>query len=297
MFSRVRDIEVDGQDRIYVLDSKACLIKVFNESGDYLRTIGKQGQGPEEFSRPFSMSLIGNEMIAVEDMGARMIKFFDLDGRYVKSLITAKMSMFARAAFSSQGYILGIVPTMDPDNPFYELIKFDSDLNRIKVLGACSLPSPRGLDPFLPIFYFQIDRNDNIVYGFPKSYELEILNPEGDVLKRITRDYSPVEITGEEKEAERKNHPPEIALIFSKHYPPFRVFWCDDEGRIIVQARERRDGRLGYVYDVFDEQGCYIAKFNLEATPMLWRRGKMYAVAESEEGFQSVIRYKVVWEH
>jgi hypothetical protein len=295
MFSRVRDIEVDGQNRVYVLDSKASHIKIFDESGEYVRTIGKQGQGPEEFSRPYGMSLIGPDLIAVEDMGTRMIKFFDLDGHYVKSLITAKMRMFARATFSSQGYILGIVPTMDPDNPFYELIKFDSDLNRIKVLRTCPLPSPRGLDPFLPVFYFQLDRNDNIVYGFPKNYEIEILSPEGELLKKIVKDYDPVELTEEEKEEERKNHPPEIKLIFSAHYPPFRLFWCDDEGRIIVQARERRDGRLGYVYDVFDQQGRYIVKFNLDATPMLWRRGKMYAVAENEEGFQSVKRYMVNW--
>jgi len=296
MFSQVRDIEVDDQNRIYILDSKACHIKIFDESGEYIRTIGKQGQGPEEFSRPFGMSLVGQDLIAVEDMGNRLIKFFDLDGHYIKSLITAKMRMFARATFSSQGYILGIVPTMDPDNPFYELIKFDSDLNRIKVIRTCPLPSPRGLDPFLPVLYFQIDRDDNIVYGFPKSYELEILSPEGDILKKITRDYDPVEITEEEKEEERKSHPPEIRLIFSGHYPPFRMFMCDDEGRIIVQARERRDGRVGYVYDVFDQQGHYIVNFNLDATPMLWRRGKLYAVAENEEGLQSVKKYKVSWE-
>jgi hypothetical protein len=296
MFSQIRDIDVDDQNRIYILDSKACQIKVFDKSGEYLRTIGKQGQGPEEFSRPFGMSLIGKDLIAVEDMGTRMIKFFDLNGHYVKSLITAKMRMFARATFSSQGYILGIVPTMDPDNPFYELIKFDSNLNRVKALRTCPLPSPRGLDPFLPIFYFQVDRNDNIVYGFPKNYEIEILSPEGELLKKIVKDYDPVEITAQEKEEERKSHPPEIRLIFPQHYPPFRLFMCDDEGRIIVQARERKDGRLGYIYDVFDEQGHYIVKFNIDATPMLWRRGKMYAVAESEEGFQSIKRYKVSWE-
>lgn len=296
MFSQVRDIEVDGQNRIYVLDSKACLIRIFNESGDYLLTIGKQGQGPGEFSRPFGMSLIGHDVIAVEDMGNRSIKFFDLEGNFIKSLNTAKMRMFARATFSAQGYILGIAPTMDPENPVYEMIKFDSDLTPLKVLRTCPLPSPNGLDPFLPIFYFQVDRNDNIVYGFPKNYEIEILSPEGDVLKKIAKDYDPVELTEEEMETERKNHPPEIRLIFSKYYPPFRLFMCDDEGRIIVQARERRDGRLGYVYDVFDERGRYIVKFNLDATPMLWRRGKMYALAESEEGFQSVKRYKVTWE-
>lgn len=296
MFSQVRDIEVDDQNRIYVLDSKACQIKIFDESGEYLRTIGKQGQGPEEFSRPLSMSMIGKDVIAVEDMGNRLIKLLDLDGHYVKSLSTAKMRMFARAAFSSQGYILGIVPTMDSDNPFYELMKFDSDLRPLKVLKNCPLPSPGALDPFLPVFHYQIDRDDNIVYGFPKNYELEILNPEGDVLKKITRDYDPVEITEEEKEMERKNHPPEISLVFSSHYPPFRLFLCDDEGRIIVQARERKDGRLRYVYDVFDEQGRYIVKFQSDATPMLWRRGKMYALAESEEGFQSVKRYAVTWE-
>lgn len=296
MFSQVRDIEVDDQDRIYILDSKACQIKVFDESGEFLRAIGKPGQGPEEFSRPFGISMVGKDLIAVEDMGNRSIKFLDLEGNLIRSLVTARMRLFARATFSSQGDILGVATAMDPENPVYEMTKFDRELKPIKVLKTCPLPVQGGMDPFLPVFYFQIDKDDNIVYGFPESYKLEILSPEGDVLKKITRDYDPVEITEEEKEKERKDHPPEINLIFQKHYPPFRVFMCDDEGRIVVQARERKDGRLGYVYDVFDKEGRYIVKFNLDATPMLWRRGKMYALAESEDGFHSVKRYKVAWE-
>jgi hypothetical protein len=295
MFSRVRDVEVDEQNRIYVLDSKACHIKIFDELGTPIRTIGKHGQGPGEFSRPSGISLVGPDLLAVEDTGNRMIKFFGLAGQYVKSINTAKMRLFVRATFSSQGDILGIVPTFDPDNPVYELIRFDPDLNPVRVIRSCPLPSPKGVNPFFAVLDFRIDSEDRIVYGFPKSYELEILSLEGELLRKITKDYSPVEITEEEKEEEKKNYPPEVTLLFSKHYPPFRLFWCDDQGRIIVQARERRDGRLGYVYDVFDPQGRYIVKFHLDATPALWRRGKLYAVAESEGGFQSVKRYRFDW--
>lgn len=297
MFSRIRGVAVDDLDRIYIVDYQAAHVKVFDDEGNYLKTIGKQGQGPEEFSRPSRVAIANQNFLAVEDMGNRAIKFFNLDGHYSHAFSTANIRMYSRTTFSKQGYILGIATDIDPQNPVYEIRKFDKDFVFQKIIRTCPTPPPSGeLNPFHPVFYFQIDRDDNIVYGFPENYEIQILSPEGDVLKRIIKDFDQVEITEEEKEREREGIPDGIRVVFLKHYPPWRLFTVDEEGRIFVQARERFEGQLRYVYEVFDSEGRFRAKFYLEAEPLLWKKDKMYALAEDEEGFQSIKRYRVIWE-
>jgi hypothetical protein len=296
MFSIIREIAVDDSGRIFISDYRAAQVKVFDDEGEYLYTIGKPGQGPDEFSRPSRIDITNENLLAVEDMGSRAIKFFTLDGKYVKSFSTATIRMFSGTRFSQKGYILGMATDIDPNNPVYELRKFDENFQFQKIIRACPTPSPGRLDPFFPVFYFQIDRDDNIVYGFPETYEIQKLDSEGNILRRILKDFNPVEISEEEKEEAKKEIPEGIGVKFQKHYPPFRLFTVDEEGRVIVQAREGFEGRVRYVYDVFDPEGRYIARFHLEAEPRLWKNGKMYARAEDSEGFQSVKRYRVIWE-
>ena len=62
LFSRIRDVDVDVEENIYVLDSGETHIKVFNKNGEYVRTIGKKGQGPGEMQRPGSISITPGEL-------------------------------------------------------------------------------------------------------------------------------------------------------------------------------------------------------------------------------------------
>ncbi|MCJ7578926.1 MAG: 6-bladed beta-propeller [Candidatus Aminicenantes bacterium] len=296
MFSIIRGVAVDDQSRMYIVDYRHANVRVYDVSGEYLFTIGKEGQGPDEFSRPSGVSITTENFLVVDDSGNKTIKYFTLDGNYVKSFSTAKIRMYARTIVSKQGYVLGLGTDIDPQNPVYEIRKFDENFQFQKIIRTCPTPSPGKINPFHPVFYFQIDRDDNIVYGFPETYEIQVLNPEGEIIRRMLKDYDPVEISEEEKEEASKEYPEDFRIEFLKHYPPFRTFSVDDEGRIIVQAWARHEEKLRFVYDVFDPEGFYVAKFYLEARPLLWKKGKMYALAEDEEGFQSIKRYTVIWE-
>ena len=80
-----------------------------------------------------------------------------------------------------------------------------------------------------------------------------------------------------------------------RHHPAFRFFTADDEGRIYVGTREKPENGEGYVYDIFDKEGKYIAKVVFPFRPQVWKKGKVYTIEEDEEGFQMVRRYKVTW--
>jgi len=50
MFSQLRTLAVDEEERFYIADSKESHIKVFDKNGEYLRTVGRKGPGPGEIS-------------------------------------------------------------------------------------------------------------------------------------------------------------------------------------------------------------------------------------------------------
>jgi len=65
-FIHPHDIAVDKQGNIYVLDSRLSSIKKFDKNGNFLTSIGKQGQGPGEMQMAAQM-LIHEDSLYVSD--------------------------------------------------------------------------------------------------------------------------------------------------------------------------------------------------------------------------------------
>jgi hypothetical protein len=270
-------------------------IKVFNKNGEYLRTIGGKGQGPGELNYPTYISITHQNELMV-NAGNRSLSFFTLDGKHIKSLSTAKI-FTGRADINSKGNIIIHSYKRVPPNTIYELKMYDSTLNFILTYGSCSIPSGtiRESYPFRPFFWWQIANNDNIVYGYPKTYEIQILNSEGKVIKRILREYDPVEVTQEEKEEYMKDYEKGHKFHFPQYYSAYRWFILDDEGRIYVRTFEKIEDGNGYYNDIFDSKGRYLVKIALRFTPRVLKKNKLYMIEEDEEGYQVVKRYKVKW--
>ncbi len=72
--------KVDAEGNHYVLDAGNFRVQVFDRDGDYVRTLGGQGQGPGEFTRPRELVLAGNRVVVV-DSGNRRFSFWTLDGK------------------------------------------------------------------------------------------------------------------------------------------------------------------------------------------------------------------------
>jgi len=297
MFSEIRDITVDEDERIYVSDQIESHVKVFNKNGEYLRTIGRKGQGPGELNYPTYISITHQNELMV-NAGNRSLSFFTLDGAHVSSLSLAKI-FTGRADINSKGNIIIHSYKRVPPNTIYELKMYDSTLNFILTYGSCSIPSGtiRESYPFRPFFWWQIANNDNIVFGYPKTYEIQILNSEGKVIKRILREYDPVEVTQEEKEEYMKDYEKGHKFYFPQYHPAYRWFILDDEGRIYVRTFEKIEDGNGYYNDIFDSKGRYLVKIPLRSTPRVLKKNKLYTIEEDEEGFQMVKRYKVIWEN
>ncbi|GAH67513.1 unnamed protein product, partial [marine sediment metagenome] len=123
MFSEIESIAVDNEGRIYVFDYKEKNVKIFDKSGEFIKTFGRKGQGPGEFNIPFNMIITSQNEIMVKDM--RRLSFFSLEGEFKRSLSTPHVNLTS-VDIDSKGNIAGLVIIREEENPRYELKKFDS---------------------------------------------------------------------------------------------------------------------------------------------------------------------------
>jgi hypothetical protein len=295
MFSTIMSMAVDDAGRIYVLDRKEIHVKVFDRNGTYIRTIGKKGQGPGEFTLPSSVSITRQNELVVDDFRSRLV-FFSLEGEFKKNLQIAKSGLW-RIDMDSEGNLVGLVIVGEEENPRYELKKFDSELNYLHSLGYSPLPSESGINPFMGIISFRIDNNDQVVCGYPENYEIKIFDKKGNLKRKIKKDYDPVEITKEEIKEVTEGIPSGLKLSIPKYHSAYRWFATDNEGRIFVTTQERVNDGEGYYCDVFDSEGKFIVKIPLILRPQIWKKNKLYTIEADEDGYHVVKRYKVTWKY
>jgi hypothetical protein len=154
---------------------------------------------------------------------------------------------------------------------------------------------------------WDVSSRDEVIWGVMTSpkYELFVHDAEGEYIRKITKEYNPVRLSKKEYEklmTKWFGKVPTSAqwdLVIPPNYPPFQGFLCDDDGHIFVKRFVEVDRSEKHYFDVFDEEGRYIANITLDINFQfgIFKNKKFFAIAEDEEGFQTVRRYKVTWHY
>ena len=298
VFGQIRHFAVDDAGAIYVLDSQALNVKVFDASGSYVRTIGRKGQGPGEFEAPRAVSInrASGELAVLQII--RRISFFKLDGTFLRHL-PLKEIWALDAGVDSRGRIYVSEGIIDEKEPHFEQKMLGPDGAVIATLARspAAVRADGRLTAFAAIASFIVDREDHFIYGYPATYEIQYFGPAAPrLLKRITREYDPVAVTEEERREREKQgeRSPDQVIEFPKCHPAYDRFFASDDGHLIVRTWEKAaDGR--FVHDVFDAQGRFIGRIPLKPSGLEMLKGKYYALEEDEDGYQYVKRYAVTW--
>lgn len=85
-FTTIREIAVSPNGSMYVVQGQEQEIRVFDAQGKYVRTIGRQGGGPGEFTGLRSLGFIGDTLYTM-DVRQRRMTLFRADGSLISTLV------------------------------------------------------------------------------------------------------------------------------------------------------------------------------------------------------------------
>ena len=302
-FQRLNYLAVDDAENIYVSDSYAGHILVFNKNGEFVRKIGQKGRGPGEMMFPLEIQILANNELLVNDTGQTRAHIFNLDGAFVRQMTTSQLPGFRLPKADSAGNI--VVGLAIPGEPFQAVLrKFDSELNPICDIASLDLITRPPVIAFFEMRWrtnlvWNVSKDDQIIWGNFNKYEIFVCDPDGKCIRKIFKEHDGVPITKEKKEKMIKGYfgnrgvPSSVKLKFPDTYPPFVYLTSDEEGRIFALSYATIDEDGTRYLDVFNSEGEYIAQTQTRSFPQAWKNNRMYSVDDDEEGLAVIKRYRV----
>jgi len=303
MVSEPGFIAVDEQENIYALDIKEHNIKVFDRDGGYLRTIGKKGQGPGELNTPVGLILTPEKELMVEDALNRRLSFFSREGEFLRHVSVADRTSLVSLIMNRSGEMAGRELVIEGEKLFWYIRKFDKNLKTLFDLDKVESQNPlqSKIDPFDFIQPYIFDERGFLYYGRGKEYVIQVFSGDGRHVQSIEKKHVPEKVTQDDIDKIMELIP-DVGPInlrerieFPKHYPAYETFSMDSEGRLFVRTFNKTKNEGEFFLDVFDRDGRYIASLPTKSSPRLWKKGKMYAIEEAEDGIRVVKRYSAEW--
>jgi len=93
VFASISAIEVDPSGNIYVLDRQANELRIFDASGRHVRSVGRSGEGPGEYSAANGLAWLADDTLVIVDQRGNRYSLLSLDGEYVRSVLR-RLSFF-----------------------------------------------------------------------------------------------------------------------------------------------------------------------------------------------------------
>ena len=330
LFGRIGSIAVGPEGSIYVADYQQVSIRQYDSAGQYVRAIGRTGEGPGEYRRILGMKTLPDGKIAVLDVPHRIILYkangkylndfrvpsglhaprmleYDLDGNlYVKSVDADDLRgtddwPMVLIKMSPDGELLGRIP-LPLEN------KSSNSFVLITPEGPARYFTVSTRHAWSPLGYLVVGRND--------EYSIRLLRPDSTVTS-IGRDIPPVPVESQEREMwrdwaahmERGSGPGYPALPDVKPY--FKDIYVGEDGRIWVHrhvAAQWRDlpprepgderpllsWREPVTFDVFEPDGMFLGTVVLpKNSKMVVAKDRvLWGIVAGDDGEQ-VVRWRI----
>jgi hypothetical protein len=301
---------VDPAANLFVTDSGNRRVQMFDRDGAFVRTIGRQGQGPGEYMFPGGVYFGADGNIWID--GGRQMVVFSKDGLFVRNVTVVKSLM--RKTLGPGGSFIGTTqPQLAPDGPKLELIRIEPDGKTSRTLAEFRNELGQAKAAMAFHYYstwisFAPISVDSFAYGFSGEYKICIADAEGKTSLVMTKPEKPQAISGAEKDETRKNglfawmggDRKDEGVYFPDHRPYFGQFMSDDAGRLYVRRLNsilEKDAPTRV--DVFSREGLFLYRMTWTAQPMaMIRAGFLYEVRQDPETDEYlVVRYKIAnWE-
>ena len=311
-------IAVDPAGRLYVEDRAPPGIKVFDRSGAYIRTIGREGDGPGEYRSP--IMAIHDAHLIVQDPNLARLTIYDTSGALLKSWPSA-CCHYRSIAVDGEGRIMVAAPSETRPEFSAAFLRFTVDGQAIDTVWVpkggeqgfweveirggrmrMGIPySPTDLEAFTP--------DGMLAHAWSADYRYAIIRPPHDTVRIVSKAWTPVE----RPESQRRARFDEIvkhqtrqlgAEAVARHFHfedipatamPMSGLDIDPAGYAWVSAFT--GDTVHNAYDVFDSEGVFLGRVSVPwgaGTYVQWRGAdELVTLGESEDGFPEIVRYRI----
>jgi hypothetical protein len=321
-----RSIAVDEAGRVYVVDGKPAMVKVFSPDGKLVRTFGREGEGPGEFRVGFIA--VRGGFIALHDPQLSRTSVWDTSGTFLRSWhssccywtdiqidranrIYVPSAMAPKPGETMQGtpYIRWSVEGTVIDTLWVprrqEQKVWTLSLNR----GGKNLMAMSTSVPFMPSLVFTLDPAGGVVYGWSGTYSIVRSAKGTDSIRIFGRTWTPDPASESRRRDEVESKVRETKESFGEAtaraafkladipstLPAFEGLRVDEAGRVWARRYAVSD-TTRTTFDVFDSTGAYlgpvVAPVNINAWgQQAWTRTGLVTVIEDQEGRPMVVRF------
>jgi hypothetical protein len=244
VLNRPIDLHLGSQGLIYVMDWGDTNIKVFDQSGSLVRTIGKKGQGPGEFDTPAYFKVGQNDRIVLLDSRQHRISILDTDGSYVlgfrvdgfcyeldvdsNSRIYLSALDFPEPEIFNVSQLIELHKTVfrfdeNGENRFdFGKYRAEKQLRKVtQTSRGTSTVSSTSREAFTTVWMISPDQR--LFIGYHQDYLISVYDLGHNPLLKFSREFTPIK---HPEYSPDRAHP--------EYYPAFysRYFFFDDEANI-----------------------------------------------------------------
>ena len=314
IFGVISRLAEDRNGDVYMLDSQLSEISVYSPDGEYLRTIGREGEGPGEFRGSFELFIRPDDVVGVVQVfPGKIVQLTTMGepaGNYPLPALEAGGFMLTFAGSATDNRLLLTTAMSGQTGQTSYLRSYDFEGNELARFHEASKPMKFGGMEFEE----NTDRDFTSRWAMAPDgrvacatdfgdYSVTIWNADGTVDRVITRPaFESVKRTGEEREFMKAMfegftswNPGSSYTESSTHMTVQQLFFRPD-GSLWVLSSEgawRRDDGVFASFDVYDSAGRFQHQVNLlrDGDPIYdaiyFGREHIYVVTESLQAAMS----------
>lgn len=288
-----RFLDVDSRGHIYILDLVSASVKKFDRQGHFIKSFGRNGNGPGEMKSPFLLAIL-NDVVYVTDPYVQRMVTFDTEGNFLDNIYLKGGLPNYLQSVGKEKFIAFMTQFRQEKDGIYlkfDLVLMNSDFESLSLLREYT----RKFDPSTPdvldrFAHYAVGRNKIFVAENSEDrYRIDVFDFSGERLYRIEKDYQKVAFRPDELEElndtmrafYKKAGRPNFQPIKKKYKKSINGLYCDNEGRLLVAPSIERDetNRYDFLVDVFKD-GMFLRRVKLDIC-----RGYDYLKVQEEKLF------------
>lgn len=292
-FGVINRIMADADGNIYLLDQQLSEVRIFTSDGEYLNTIGREGEGPGEFRRPADMFFVPGGDIGVLQLWPGKIELLTREGDPAGQFPTPEaddggfrifqrghyagdhlvlfgaVNSFSEGEFSQTKYLASL------DEQGEEIARYHEEVRGFNF--ANTMIDEHVWDTFDRRWTVDEEGRVYAVTQYP-DYKIKVWSPDGTLERVIEREYTHLKRSQKHLDKVRgiyeafTRQVPNPKFKFDENHKDIEALHIRNGGELWVQSSRGvynvPEGALG-TFDVFDRKGQFYRQVNLmgEADP------------------------------